>query len=191
MGYHTFPLDQSPQFPSSCSLSVYDGNVKVYCEGGSNLCDMHPWIRPWPHCLAIYEQEDRSHLVPPTATRHPRYQWSTDSDRQQEMTSSDARTRRLPDVIIIGVKKCGTRALLEFIRAHPHVRATGHEVHFFDRHYDKGLDWYRSVNSVLYYWDISISLCPSSYYISVFFYILYALYVSNALFIIMSRLTCK
>jgi hypothetical protein len=27
--------------------------------------------------------------------------------------------RRLPDVLLIGVKKSGTRALLEFIRVHP------------------------------------------------------------------------
>lgn len=50
---------------------------------------------------------------------------------------------RLPQAIIIGVKKGGTRALLEFLRVHPKVRAPGPEVHFFDRHYDKGIDWYR------------------------------------------------
>lgn len=27
--------------------------------------------------------------------------------------------RRLPDVLLIGVKKSGTRALLEFVRVHP------------------------------------------------------------------------
>ncbi|GAB0086228.1 Heparan sulfate sulfotransferase [Sergentomyia squamirostris] len=52
-------------------------------------------------------------------------------------------TRQLPDTLIIGVKKSGTRALLEFIRLHPDVRAAGCEVHFFDRHYSKGLHWYR------------------------------------------------
>ncbi|XP_062581295.1 heparan sulfate glucosamine 3-O-sulfotransferase 6-like [Saccostrea cucullata] len=53
------------------------------------------------------------------------------------------RKRRLPQAIIIGVKKGGTRALLEFLRVHPDVRATGPEPHFFDKHYHKGLDWYR------------------------------------------------
>jgi len=52
-------------------------------------------------------------------------------------------TKKLPQAIIIGVKKCGTRALLEFLRIHPDVRATGPEPHFFDRFYDNGLDWYR------------------------------------------------
>ncbi|XP_074648967.1 heparan sulfate glucosamine 3-O-sulfotransferase 6-like [Tubulanus polymorphus] len=52
-------------------------------------------------------------------------------------------SRKLPTAIIIGVKKGGTRALLEFLRQHPDVRAPGPEIHFFDRHYDLGLEWYR------------------------------------------------
>lgn len=52
-------------------------------------------------------------------------------------------TKRFPQAIIIGVKKGGTRALLEFLRIHPDVRAVGAEPHFFDRFYDKGLEWYR------------------------------------------------
>ena len=51
--------------------------------------------------------------------------------------------RKLPQAIIIGVKKGGTRALLEFLRVHPDVRAPGPEPHFFDRHYHRGLEWYR------------------------------------------------
>lgn len=52
-------------------------------------------------------------------------------------------TRRLPHALIIGVKKGGTRALLEFLRLHPDIRALGSEPHFFDRHYARGLSWYR------------------------------------------------
>lgn len=52
-------------------------------------------------------------------------------------------TRRLPQALIIGVKKGGTRALLEFLRLHPDIRALGSEPHFFDRHYARGLDWYK------------------------------------------------
>lgn len=59
--------------------------------------------------------------------------------RQQGLRPS----RKLPDALIIGVKKGGTRALLEFIRLHPDVRAAGSEVHFFDRFYNKGFTWYR------------------------------------------------
>ncbi|XP_041634087.1 heparan sulfate glucosamine 3-O-sulfotransferase 6-like [Cheilinus undulatus] len=54
-------------------------------------------------------------------------------------------TKRFPQAIIIGVKKGGTRALLEFLRIHPDVRAVGAEPHFFDRFYDRGLEWYRTL----------------------------------------------
>ena len=57
--------------------------------------------------------------------------------------SSPPAEHRLPDAIIIGAKKCGTRALLKFISAHPNVSAADAELHFFDRHYARGLDWYR------------------------------------------------
>lgn len=52
-------------------------------------------------------------------------------------------SRQLPSALIIGVKKGGTRALLEFLRLHPDIRAAGSEVHFFDHHYAKGFNWYR------------------------------------------------
>ena len=52
-------------------------------------------------------------------------------------------TRRLPDAIIFGVRKCGTRALLNFLNRHPSVRAAGKEIHYFDNNYYLGDDWYR------------------------------------------------
>lgn len=59
--------------------------------------------------------------------------------RQQGLMPS----KQLPTALIIGVKKGGTRALLEFLRLHPAIRAAGSEVHFFDHHYIKGFHWYR------------------------------------------------
>jgi len=67
---------------------------------------------------------------------------AADAGGGNDAASATAR-RRLPDVIIIGAKKSGTRALLEFLKIHPDVRAAGPETHFFDRFYDRGLDWYR------------------------------------------------
>lgn len=55
--------------------------------------------------------------------------------------------KKLPNALIVGVKKGGTRAVLEFIRIHPDVRALGTEPHFFDRNYDRGMDWYRWENT--------------------------------------------
>uniref|UniRef100_A0A671FLQ0 Sulfotransferase n=1 Tax=Rhinolophus ferrumequinum TaxID=59479 RepID=A0A671FLQ0_RHIFE len=66
-------------------------------------------------------------------------------DRGGAASTPDYGEKRLPQAVIIGVKKGGTRALLEAIRVHPDVRAVGVEPHFFDRNYDKGLDWYRNV----------------------------------------------
>ncbi|XP_062263335.1 heparan sulfate glucosamine 3-O-sulfotransferase 3B1a [Platichthys flesus] len=58
---------------------------------------------------------------------------------------NESESKKLPQAIIIGVKKGGTRALLEFLRLHPDIRAVGAEPHFFDRNYDKGLEWYREL----------------------------------------------
>ena len=66
-----------------------------------------------------------------------------DNNEQISSKAKSNGTKKLPQAIIIGVKKGGTRALLEFIRIHPDVRAPGPEPHFFDRHYEKGLEWYR------------------------------------------------
>ncbi|XP_072916388.1 heparan sulfate glucosamine 3-O-sulfotransferase 1-like [Hemitrygon akajei] len=54
-------------------------------------------------------------------------------------------TRKVPQAIIIGVRKGGTRALLEMINLHPDVVVAKAEVHFFDwdENYQKGLEWYR------------------------------------------------
>lgn len=71
----------------------------------------------------------------------PDLEWPAEEGHSRLKRSTEQ--RRLPQAIIIGVKKGGTRALLEYLRMHPDVRAPGPEVHYFDRHYDLGVDWYR------------------------------------------------
>lgn len=53
--------------------------------------------------------------------------------------------RRLPQCLIVGVRKGGTRALLEFLNLHPDVQAERREMHFFDNdnRYRRGFEWYR------------------------------------------------
>lgn len=53
--------------------------------------------------------------------------------------------KTLPQAIIIGVKKCGTRALLKFLSIHPAIAVSSREIHFFDsaKNFPLGLDWYR------------------------------------------------
>ncbi|XP_055934068.1 heparan sulfate glucosamine 3-O-sulfotransferase 1-like [Argiope bruennichi] len=71
--------------------------------------------------------------------------------QQKAMLAENARLRfprtkrRLPQCIIIGARKCGTRALLEFLNLHPMIQKATEEIHFFDddEKYALGLDWYR------------------------------------------------
>ena len=50
----------------------------------------------------------------------------------------------LPDYLILGAQKSGTNSLYWYLRQHPFVkRATTKEILFFDKYYDRGLDWYR------------------------------------------------
>ncbi|XP_005349925.1 heparan sulfate glucosamine 3-O-sulfotransferase 3A1 isoform X1 [Microtus pennsylvanicus] len=73
----------------------------------------------------------------------------------------DEGSKQLPQAIIIGVKKGGTRALLEFLRVHPDVRAVGAEPHFFDRSYHKGLAWYRDLMPRTLEGQITMEKTPS------------------------------
>lgn len=51
---------------------------------------------------------------------------------------------RLPSCIIIGVRKAGTRALLQYLGLHPDVVVNAREQHFFNTDkYKLGLDYYR------------------------------------------------
>uniref|UniRef100_A0A0N4ZC57 Sulfotransfer_1 domain-containing protein n=1 Tax=Parastrongyloides trichosuri TaxID=131310 RepID=A0A0N4ZC57_PARTI len=68
--------------------------------------------------------------------------------------------RRYPQAIIIGVKKSGTRALLEFLKINKRIKAPGPEVHYFDKNYNKGLDWYRSQLPIANNGDITIEKSP-------------------------------
>ncbi|CAM9699843.1 unnamed protein product [Bubo scandiacus] len=55
----------------------------------------------------------------------------------------------------------GTRALLEFLRVHPDVRAVGAEPHFFDRNYERGLAWYRDLMPRTLEGQITMEKTPS------------------------------
>ena len=51
----------------------------------------------------------------------------------------------LPTLVIAGAQKCGTSTLHGLLRDHPQVfMSRPKEVHFFDRHWTRGLDWYSS-----------------------------------------------
>ena len=68
-----------------------------------------------------------------------------EEDQATEKFHANGMTRKLPQCIIVGVRKCGTRALLEFLNLHPLIQPADHEIHFFDEEskYSLGLEWYR------------------------------------------------
>lgn len=49
---------------------------------------------------------------------------------------------RLPEFVIIGAMKSGTNSVAGVLRDHPQVFMPKGEAHFFDRHWDQGLDHY-------------------------------------------------
>jgi hypothetical protein len=93
-------------------------------------------------CLIKQEQETFDSISDAEELR------STGSEDKNviERPSSPLLQQRLPGCIIIGGRKCGTRALLEFIGINSRVVKVKDEVHFFDEdsRYSLGIEWYRS-----------------------------------------------
>jgi hypothetical protein len=51
----------------------------------------------------------------------------------------------LPDFLIIGAQKSGTNSLYDLLSEHPGVeRAITKELNYFNLHFEKGIEWYRS-----------------------------------------------
>ena len=49
----------------------------------------------------------------------------------------------LPDFVVVGAQKAGTTSLYRMLRKHPQIHMPRtKELHFFDVHWDKGVEWY-------------------------------------------------
>jgi Sulfotransferase domain len=59
-------------------------------------------------------------------------------------TSTAELSGPLPTFLLVGAQKSATTSVIHYLGGHPDVFALQDEVHFFDRHHDLGLDWYRS-----------------------------------------------
>lgn len=72
-------------------------------------------------------------------------------------------SQRLPQIIIIGVRKGGTRALIEMLSLHSSVAAAQNEVHFFDweSHYQRGVPWYLSQMPYAYPEQLIVEKTPA------------------------------
>lgn len=63
---------------------------------------------------------------------------------QDLVREATASLRVLPDFVIVGAMKSGTTSLYHYLASHPQVVPPQRkEVHFFDKAYRKGEDWYR------------------------------------------------
>jgi hypothetical protein len=49
-----------------------------------------------------------------------------------------------PSFLVVGAQKSGTTSLIHHLGAHPDVYVRRDEIHYFDRHADRGIEWYRS-----------------------------------------------
>ena len=64
--------------------------------------------------------------------------------KERERAERGPVTGALPDFLIIGAPKCGTTSLYYLLAEHPHVEpAAAKELHFFNSHFDLGMEWYR------------------------------------------------
>jgi len=58
--------------------------------------------------------------------------------------------KKLPNFLCVGVEKCGTTSLYDLLKQHPQIGLSRFkETHFFNTHWDKGLDWYQEKFSSL------------------------------------------
>lgn len=48
----------------------------------------------------------------------------------------------LPNFVIIGAMRSGSTSLYRYLKDHPHVFMPRKEIQFFDRYWERGLDWY-------------------------------------------------
>jgi len=52
--------------------------------------------------------------------------------------------KKKPDFLLPGFQKCGTWALSHYLLQHPDVTMPKREIHYFDKFWHKGIDWYLS-----------------------------------------------
>ncbi|XP_025284109.1 heparan sulfate glucosamine 3-O-sulfotransferase 3B1 [Canis lupus dingo] len=141
-------------FLYSCAGSCAAAPGLLLLGSGSRAAHAPPALAAGPDGTAPRLPFPAAPATPPAAGQEPAEGAASQEEPSPEAPDppssissffSGSGSKQLPQAIIIGVKKGGTRALLEFLRVHPDVRAVGAEPHFFDRSYDKGLAWYRDL----------------------------------------------
>ncbi|NP_001096473.1 uncharacterized protein LOC100125092 precursor [Xenopus tropicalis] len=87
---------------------------------------------------------------------------SNTSEQYSTQVQPPGTSHHIPQTIIVGVRKGGTRALLEMLDIHPNIVVAATEVHFFDwdENYVKGIEWYRNLMPFSYENQITIEKTP-------------------------------
>ncbi|OCT64271.1 hypothetical protein XELAEV_18045374mg, partial [Xenopus laevis] len=147
----------------SCPLPPLVGSKKLLqkippCPHSASTAP--PSSTPLTYPPSDLQGKDRTEPTPGTRTPSNPTEQPTSSPWNCTATPRYGQ-KSLPQAIIVGVKKGGTRAVLEFIRVHPQVRAMGTEPHFFDRNYERGLDWYRNLMPRSLEQQITVEKTPS------------------------------
>ncbi|XP_035000835.1 heparan sulfate glucosamine 3-O-sulfotransferase 2 [Hippoglossus stenolepis] len=138
-------MHRSGDAPPSCQLVPADG-AKRRLQKSSLSCVLQLEARPSSAEVQPREKKPEQRASSSSSSSSSSHLLAVRSDTPSPlMGNSKFGNKKLPNAIIVGVKKGGTRAVLEFIRIHPDVRAAGTETHFFDRNYDRGLEWYRGL----------------------------------------------
>ncbi len=78
----------------------------------------------------------------------------------QKMMKEKKPKHRLPDVLIIGIKKGGTSTLNAMLPAHPTIKSNRAEACYFGANYEKGKDWYINRLPMARETDILMEKCP-------------------------------
>ncbi|CAD5212382.1 unnamed protein product [Bursaphelenchus okinawaensis] len=74
------------------------------------------------------------------------YLWYLNKQKLEDTSTTETSTKRLPQALIIGARKGGTRALINSLALHSKIKVAKREVHYFDDEnlYQNGLEWYRN-----------------------------------------------
>ncbi len=77
--------------------------------------------------------------------RHSCYYNAVNNNSDLAKLNWARKKQKAPNFIIIGAAKCGTSSLFAYIQKHPQVLLPyKKEINFFNKHFDKGIDWYLS-----------------------------------------------
>ena len=72
--------------------------------------------------------------------------------------------QNLPACIIIGIQKCGTKALAEFLSIHPNISVDSRQTYFFSQYYHRRLEWYQKQMPCSSKYKLTLERTPQYFY---------------------------